>query len=188
MELTQIYETTVAEPGSGIAFRYISIPARSFPDGAVPQAFDLAADLDLDILTDVSSASDVPVFLASLIRHEGDEEQVRLLGADEARGLPEWEMAETLAFAELVPFESSPLATESVVGALIKGGGITSGALVGLVSAGPTPLLLLTVPAGMILCGAAAGIAAALEQGLRARLLRRLGVEEGQGASAGAAR
>jgi hypothetical protein len=48
------------------------------------------------------------------------------------------------------------------------------GAYVGFVLTGPAPtaLLLISVPAGMIICGAAKGIADALENGLRDRLLR----------------
>ena len=40
------------------------------------------------------------------------------------------------------------------------------------------PLLLLLVPVGIILCGAATGIAQALRIGLRAHLLRIMGIEE----------
>jgi hypothetical protein len=93
-----------------------------------------------------------------------------------------------VTFGDVVPVELSPLGAESLAGVLTKAGGGAVGLVVGVASSGGTPLLLLTVPAGMILCGAAAGIASALEQGLRRALLRKLGVEEGQGAGAGAAR
>lgn len=55
------------------------------------------------------------------------------------------------------------------------GGGI--GAAVGAYATGD-PLVLLAVPAGIVACGAAHGVADALRIGLRARLLRLLGVEE----------
>ena len=182
METTQIYETTVAEPGLGLSFHYVVVPVRSFPEGELPEAWELAGELDLDWRYEVATVSDLPLAIVQVLRDEdlGDFE--------EARRAPEREFAETLAFGEVVPFELSPLGAESLAGVVLKGGGIAAGAAVGIASGGPTPLLLITVPAGMILCGAAAGVAAALEQGLRQRLLRRLGVEEGQGASAGAAR
>jgi hypothetical protein len=40
------------------------------------------------------------------------------------------------------------------------------------------PILLLLVPVGIILCGAATGIGQALRIGLRAHLLRLMGIEE----------
>jgi hypothetical protein len=40
------------------------------------------------------------------------------------------------------------------------------------------PVMLLVVPAGIILCGAATGIAQALQIGLRTHLLRVMGIED----------
>jgi hypothetical protein len=39
---------------------------------------------------------------------------------------------------------------------------------------GHTPLLLLTVPAGMIICGAAGGLARGLEEGIREKIKKML--------------
>jgi hypothetical protein len=89
---------------------------------------------------------------------------------------------QALAFAEqmtstpMVPFESSALGLESLLGIIAKGSGPTIGAAVAVVAFGPTPLLLIAAPAGMIIGGAALGVGQALQQGLRNRLLSLMGV------------
>jgi hypothetical protein len=59
---------------------------------------------------------------------------------------------------------------------VVKASGMGIGAYVGFVAAGSGPLLLITVPAGMIICGAAAGIGKAIEDGLYQRILKMMGV------------
>ena len=51
-------------------------------------------------------------------------------------------------------------------------------AVVGLVASGSKPLVLIYVPLGIVLCGAATGIAKALSQGLHYRILKLLGLPE----------
>lgn len=80
--------------------------------------------------------------------------------------------AEYLISARIIPFEQSPLSAESL-GNIAASTSVTGvGAVVGYLIAGPTPLLLITVPAGIIICGAAAGVARGLEDGLRRRITR----------------
>ena len=88
--------------------------------------------------------------------------------------------AEYLAFSPVIPFEASPLEAASLAGMLTSASGMSAGAAAGFLAAGPTPLALVTVPAGMIIGGAAAGVARALEEGLRSRIMRRLGVGESE--------
>src|SRR5262249_29369501 len=80
--------------------------------------------------------------------------------------------AEKVSFEPLIPFEGSPLTSESLAKLATTATGAGFGAFVGFVAFGSGPLLLITVPAGMVICGAAKGIAQALEDGLRDRLLR----------------
>lgn len=61
---------------------------------------------------------------------------------------------------------------ESIGNIVLKASGTGMGAFTGFVLAGDTPLLFILVPAGMILFGAAAGVARALEEGLRERVLK----------------
>jgi hypothetical protein len=79
--------------------------------------------------------------------------------------------------SRVVPFERSPISMESIVQIVKASGGAGIGATVGLLAGGGTPLMLVTVPAGIILCGAATGIASALEEGLRLRVLGLMGVK-----------
>jgi hypothetical protein len=65
------------------------------------------------------------------------------------------EFAHELAFTELVPFEASAPIFRSLASISIIGGVLTAGTKVGLVAAGATPFVLITVPLGIILCGAA---------------------------------
>ena len=87
------------------------------------------------------------------------------------------ELAREMTYAPMVPFEMSPFGLESLLAIVAKGSGVTIGAGVGIVAAGPTPLLLITVPAGMIIGGAAFGVGQALQVGLRSRLLKLMGVK-----------
>jgi hypothetical protein len=71
-----------------------------------------------------------------------------------------------LTFADVIPFEASPLEPTSIVTALASASGPGIGAVVGFIVGGPTPLAVLTVPAGMIIGGAAMGVAQAVQDGL----------------------
>jgi hypothetical protein len=74
-----------------------------------------------------------------------------------------------------VPFESSPLGAKALYDLVTASGGV--GAAVGSYATGE-PLLLLAVRAGIIVCGGARGVADALRIGLRAKLLKLMGVDD----------
>ena len=77
---------------------------------------------------------------------------------------------ENLAFSRVVPIRTNPLDLQSLATVLTTGSGVAAGAWAGVVASGGTALILVTVPAGMIVGGAAAGIGSALESGLRERV------------------
>lgn len=79
------------------------------------------------------------------------------------------DFAEYLTFAPVVPIERSPLEGLSL-DQIVQTGGTGVGAYIGIVVAGATPLLFITVPAGMIICGAAAGVGMGLFKGLSDRI------------------
>jgi hypothetical protein len=91
------------------------------------------------------------------------------------------DFVERLVDEPVIPAEFSPLAGESLAGLLARGP-VAAGAVVGLVAAGPesTWLLFIAVPGGMVVFGAANGVATALNVGLRARVLAWLGVDDPQ--------
>jgi hypothetical protein len=83
--------------------------------------------------------------------------------------------AQYVAYAPVVPFESSPLTPKSL-SELAAAGGSIGGALGAYVTG--DPLLLLTIPAGIIVCGAARGVSQALEIDLRSKVLELMGVRD----------
>lgn len=76
------------------------------------------------------------------------------------------EFSTYVANARVVPFEGSPLGAESLssIAAAAKAGAVGLGATIGYMAAGPTPLLLITVPLGIVLCGASISFAKWLDQ------------------------
>jgi biotin carboxyl carrier protein len=83
-----------------------------------------------------------------------------------------------VAVEPVVPIEMSPLGGTSLA-TLAKSAGAS--VALGVAAYTNDPILLLYVPAGMVLVGAASGISRALEQGLYARVLRWLTHEESEG-------
>jgi hypothetical protein len=192
----QTYETTVHDRDSGKAFSFITVPARSLGSGddEVPQTDVLARRLGLNrdperasrrqpFVRDVSPWTLPFAIDIALGRDDGDFYRwgpffldEHLLGPRDpaARGGPS-AFAQYLAYAQIVPFESSPLTPKSLSD-LATAGGSLGGALGAYVTG--DPLLLLTIPTGIIVCGAARGVSQALEIGLRAKLLDLMNVED----------
>jgi 4-hydroxybenzoate polyprenyltransferase len=82
---------------------------------------------------------------------------------------------------KVIPFEQSPLELQSLKDILIKGTGSAVGAYAGFVAAGSHPMVLVVVPAGIVLFGAAFGVAKALEDGLYEKLMGIMGVKTKRG-------
>ena len=79
--------------------------------------------------------------------------------------------AEQVSFDRVIPIEESPLSQESLAKLATTASGVGIGAFVGFVAFGSSPLLLITVPAGMIICGAAYAVGQALQEGFKERIL-----------------
>lgn len=76
--------------------------------------------------------------------------------------------AEYVTLEKLVPFEKSPLDAQSFANIATTASPWVVGAVMGFVAAGPTlPLLLVTVPLGIILCQTAKAVAEGLEYQIR---------------------
>jgi hypothetical protein len=172
MELAQWFETTIENidsPQGVDGFRFLFVPS---PRGweEFPSAPEAARELGLEYLAEVPSAAVLPSVLAAL-----------LLGGDAAAAVDApWRVAnleteialfvENIAFSRVIPVRTNPLDLQSLATVLTTGSGVAIGAWAGVVASGGTPLILITVPVGMIIGGAAAGIGRALEEGLRERL------------------
>jgi hypothetical protein len=193
--VAQFYETTIHDRDSARAFSFVVVPARSVRDREVPPADLVAHQLGFRDAPEARPRRWPPVgrvapwllpFAIDLALGRDEEEFYRwgpffleehLFGPRHRRAerAGPSAFAQYLAYAPVVPFESSPLAPKALSDLAAAGGGI-GGALGAYVTG--DPLLLLTIPAGIVVCGAARGVGQALEIGLRARVLDFMGVED----------
>jgi hypothetical protein len=190
----QIFETSVCDIDGNWSATFLVIPRRSLQTHqlSLDDATEVCEVLELSTM-DVNQlpaplASTVPTGLAAVLvaqKHNVDIPEImhavwhqRDSVSDEVREdyYSAFDFASLVAYTNLIPFEQSPLEATSLASILVKGGTLSAsgvGAFVGwVVAAHTTPLLLVTVPAGMIICGAASGVAAGLQQGLRDTVLR----------------
>ncbi|QGZ59107.1 hypothetical protein [Paraburkholderia acidiphila] len=194
-EPAQLYETVIHDEATKSSFFFCTVPERSLPqalnDGGdsitdismpeslceqlnlrtlvrveaeeLPQAIRIFLDAPqelYEIADDPSVEAEKASFLARSLRESGSE---RLTAAQR-------QFATYLTEAPIVPFEQSPLEPTSLLGIVTRVSGTGIGAYIGFVVVGSSPLLLITVPAGMVICGAASGLAHGLEDGLRNRI------------------
>ena len=179
MEIVQSYETTVADKTNGYELRFLVIAQKSLSlsvrhnEAAMKAALESTLGLQG---TRSISASALPQAIVGMLR--ADEEEVEfqelqanalldhLLSASPPAPVTTTdtkllEFAEHVAFSPLVPFEESPLGLVSLASkaAALSKNGVALGAFIGVIAGGATPLLLLTVPAGIILCATAVAYA-----------------------------
>jgi len=180
VDISQVYETTVADRISGHALRFLIVPHRALATAIQrddPSPKDaLEGALGLQAIRPISPGA-LPFAIAGMLQADADDPSLQrlqaeavldhLLGAATPLKPPAGPDAETLAFSEhvafsaLVPFEESPLGLVSLASkaATLSKNGVALGAFVGVIAGGATPLLLLTVPAGIILCASAIAFA-----------------------------
>lgn len=183
---TQLYETVIANRDSGDpraeekALRIVTIPARSLAFGEVPPVERLASELDFERslrLAPVEGWS-LPFMIDAILgRFPPDFPWVLEVPGPGARRRGEGpsRFAQHIAYEPVVPFESSPLRGSSLA-ELLAAGGAAAGGAVGFVEG--QVIVILAVPAGIILIGAARGVADALHIGIRTKLLEWMGVPD----------
>jgi len=176
--IVQIYETTIADTGSELSAHFVTAPARSL--GRSSYLFEgsegVLETLGLLRIADVPFSGvarslaacllsdDVETFVRKF--HQGFEEET----SHSSVRLPEpFVFAEYLTFARVVPFEQPSLSSDSlgnILTAQVRGEA-------GYMYHEETriPVLAISIPAGMVICGSAPGMMRALDSGLRQRLL-----------------
>jgi hypothetical protein len=187
MDPVQVYETTIYNRDNrGQAFSFVTIPSRSLPDHEVPPVQDVARTLSVLFMNDGPRAFrrnlrpwGLPFVIDGAL---GRRESFRFyFDPDTPFGEKQGpsRFAEYLAFEAVIPFESSPLGAKAL--ATLVGATSTAGAALGYSATGH-PMMLVTVPAGIVVAGAAigvgAGAAAGLAEGIRHQLCRLMGVPE----------
>lgn len=194
MDATQLYETVIVnrdldsgETRGPSAVQIMTIPARSLANGEVPPANVLANDLGagFELRTDWSGFDPsqtwgLPFLLDAVLGNYPEFPwvlEVPTPGRGARRqGETPTQFAQHLAFAPIVPFENSPLAPKSLAEILVAAG-TSAGGAVGVLNTGE-PLVVLAVPAGIIIIGAARGISDGLRIGLRSKVLKWMGVDD----------
>jgi hypothetical protein len=161
----QVFSTTLCDRYQSQSLSFTFVPARSMQNSITPDLYTAKNLIEptANYVYEIPP-SYLPAALASLL-------------ADEPQGNPfSWAeqlpgpgtvwvppnslgFAEYVAFAELIPIEGSPLASKSLLTVAVG-----LGAKIGLIAGGATPLVLLTVPPGIILCTAGAVFGPALGQ------------------------
>jgi hypothetical protein len=176
--VTQIYETTIADNASDLSAHIVTIPARSL--GGSSYLFQGSVwpleTLGLLRIADVPFGG-VARSLAACLVSDDVEEFLRKFQQDfeeetihSSTQLPKpFVFAEYLTFARVVPFEQPSLSADSLGNILTAQGHGEAGYMYH--EATGTPLLAVAIPAGMVICGSAPGMIRTLESGLRQRLI-----------------
>jgi hypothetical protein len=176
--VAQIYETTIADIASDVSAHFVTVPARSLGGGSYLfegsdrplESLGLLRIADAPFggvarsLAACLVSDDVETFVRKF--QQGFEEETSHSSAQ----LPEpFMFAEYLTFARVVPFEQPSLSADSLGNILTAQGHGEAGYMYH--EASNTPVLAVSIPAGMVICGSAPGMIRALESGLRLRLL-----------------
>jgi hypothetical protein len=186
MKTVSFYETTVADRETGDAVRFVAVPRSAIPadreqvpHGIYGESEKWAQALGLEVRHFVPVGQIPQIIRATLVTDDVDQAD-RLITRERQPLQPGAgaEFAEYVAFAPVVAAEGSPLDAQSLAEIATKGVGAGMGSFVAFAAFGSTPLLFVAAPVGIVLCGAALGVAEALRVGLGRRLLRLLGVPE----------
>jgi hypothetical protein len=175
----QMFETTVADRETGYSFRFLSIPNRSISSNLngkdLQNALKDALNLQSIQPLRASDLSNAIMAMVQVDKATDEEETIRtqaILNQFVNPRLPPppppdlLQFAEEVAFAEIIPFEESPLSLVSLAGKVAgyAKNPIAMGAFIGVLAGGTSLLLLVTVPAGIILCGAASAFVKVLDE------------------------
>jgi hypothetical protein len=176
--IVQIHETTIADIGSDLSAHFVTVPARSlggssyrFQGSEGPlEMLGLLRIADVPFggvarsLAACLVSDDVETFVRKF--HQGFEEET----SHSSVQLPEpFVFAEYLTFARVVPFEQPSLSADSLGNILTAQVHGEAGYMYHELTR--TPVLAVSIPAGMVICGSAQGMIRTLESGLRQRLM-----------------
>jgi hypothetical protein len=168
----------VVADDSGGCFHIICVPVGSFrqPDNLKPEF--LFRQLHLTSLLQISTF-DLPLFFCLLLSGTNSQQVLECWLGKNTGGIKlpaglsgHLEFAEELVYGKHVPFGQPALPLESIGTLATNAINRREDLYAGFVIGGEAPLLLLTVPEGMIICGSDAGMAIALNDGLRRRVVQ----------------
>jgi len=182
----QFFETTIADEDSQLAATIVVAPFGRREGGALynyQQPLESLGNLlgseYVQSTFLLSSPSQLPNVLAALLRRPAELASSDSLGQPQIASQQSWAQAEEgfgsealafadyVVFANVVPFESSPMALESLASIAAGGSIIGAGAAIGFALVAGSPLIFLAVPAGIILIGATSGVALGIQERIR---------------------
>ena len=148
----RVYTSTVIDPQHGYSVDIVAIPGAQF-DGPIPDLIGPPGiGLPMNPIQELLPHQ-IPLAIAALL-----EGRNAVPPSFPTNPPPvSLQFGEYVAFAPVVPIESSPLAGHSLASLATSAsqrGPLVLGSVVGFMAASNTSMLLLTVPAGLILCGA----------------------------------
>jgi hypothetical protein len=178
LNILQIYESTIVDKESDLSAHFITVPARSLGgDTYLFQGPDNPLyELGLLPLADVPLGG-VVRSLAACLESESLEDFMRRfdegfkeeLEQPSIRPKPHFGFAEYLTFARVVPFEWSFFSFDSLGNILTAQGHGEAGFM--YYRDRNTPVLVVAIPAGILICGSTSELVSALDAGLRTRIL-----------------
>jgi hypothetical protein len=150
----QVYSTTLYDRYQQQQLSFVVIPKRSMPNQYIPNISEVKSTVapGANYFYEIPP-SYLPAALASLLTPS--EPDPFSWAATQPQPDKIWihpnsiGFAEHVAFSEFIPIEESPLRSTALITAAAA-----TGAKIGLIAGGVTPFVLLTVPAGIILCTA----------------------------------
>ncbi|GAC1464484.1 MAG: hypothetical protein NVSMB70_10510 [Chamaesiphon sp.] len=165
MEIVQFYETAVADRSRGYAVQFLTVPRRTYPE--ISEAF-IREHLGFDNFLEIPVLSALPYAIALLLHEQNTEAVLNTFQYGPRLDYPPdlIEFTEYVAYAKVIPFEASPLGSESLATIAATASPLAIGAFLGFTAVGAGPLLFLAVPAGIIICYVAQGVG----EGVRERV------------------
>ncbi|ABG04553.1 hypothetical protein Rxyl_1591 [Rubrobacter xylanophilus DSM 9941] len=179
MSISQIYETTVADATSGLSAHFVVAPSRSLGGESYLFSRDEGAlqALGMQELADIPAGGVVRSLAVCLMSSDADdflrrfdEEFARIAEHPSVHLPPAFAFAEYLTFARVIPFEWTSTFTADSLGNLLTAQGYGRAAYA-CHEETRTPVLVVLIPAGILLCGSAGKVQEALAAGLRESIL-----------------
>ncbi len=171
MDIAQYFDTTVTDCESGLAVRVILIPNASLAPHARDGLLTAAYVLGLRVTARLQSETEVVAVMSSLLSTSNPEAR---------------ELAQAVATEPRLPFGEAGPQLVSLM-AIARSAGDDLARTTSLVSMVDWRLLLVDAPAGMLVCGPAENISAALDRGMAARIREAMGLDGRQFRSTGPA-
>ncbi|MDL1989137.1 MAG: hypothetical protein LWX08_16185 [Deltaproteobacteria bacterium] len=177
MNIIELYSNTLISKNGLFKASIFTVPSKCFNESKILQSESLFEALKIEKHRKIRPHklwNDMPdvIFDSEWSKEVDSDSDID----SEEPFVPKWGylFLEELIYGKHVIIENSPLSMESLANLVNSATGVGLGAFLGFIIGEGRPILFLTVPAGMVICGSAAAVSRALEKGLEKRLLKLL--------------